>query len=430
MIPRFVRRYLDTRAAGSPWRLDGPAGLFAGAVIIPALAEEAHLFAVLDSLGKQPPSLLGRFLTIVVVNNRADAPAGLREDNLRTLGRLAAGDFPSGLALARVDAASPGRELPPGEGVGLARKIGCDLALERLDWREDPLLLFLDADTFVDPDYLAATLRHFERAREGGAVLPFAHGNGETPAHHAAIVRYELYLRSYVLGLSLAGSPYAFHTVGSTIACRAEAYVRAGGMNRRLAGEDFYFLQQLAKTAGVAQLHGTIVHPSPRPSVRAPFGTGQKVAAQLAGETELAFYSPEIFRLLALWLEGAAEGIGREAGSDALLDVAAGVDPQIAAFLAAEGFAPAWERIRKSCRGPAPLLRAFHVWFDALKTLRLIHHLCAVHPRSSPEQAVPPLLAWAGLAPPHGEEELLDFLREIQGRDGNRGLRSRKSGVP
>jgi len=47
--------------------------------------------------------------------------------------------------------------------------------------------------------------------------------------------------------LQQAGSPYAYHTIGSAFACRAEAYIAAGGMNRRHAAEDFYFLQQLAK---------------------------------------------------------------------------------------------------------------------------------------------------------------------------------------
>lgn len=418
MLPPFVRRYLDTRAVRPPWFLEGHSGsVFTGAIVIPALAEEDHLFATLAALGKQHISLLGRFLTVVVINHRADAHRGQKDDNLRTLQRLAA-ECPPGLPLAWVDAASPGRELPPGEGVGLARKIGCDLALERFDWGAlSPLILFLDADTLVDSDYLSAVVRHFERAREGGAVLPFAHGDGDDPARHAAIVHYELFLRSYVLGLSLAGSPYAFHTIGSTVACRAEAYVRAGGMNRRLAGEDFYFLQQLAKTAGVAPVRGTVVRPSPRPSGRTPFGTGQSVAAQLAGEEGVAFYHPRVFGILASWLEGAAQALS--ANGEGLLAIAGRADPEVARFLSAERFPAAWERIRRTCRGEDALLRAFHVWFDGLKTLRLIHHLSAFHPRCSPEEALPPLLAWAGLpVPPRGEEQL-EILRDVQGAGGN-----------
>jgi hypothetical protein len=38
---------------------------------------------------------------------------------------------------------------------------------------------------------------------------------------------------------------YAYHTVGSAMAVKAYQYVKVGGMNRRQAGEDFYFIQKL-----------------------------------------------------------------------------------------------------------------------------------------------------------------------------------------
>ena len=46
--------------------------------------------------------------------------------------------------------------------------------------------------------------------------------------------------------MKFAGYPWAMYTVGSAFAVTAEAYVKRGGMNRRQAGEDFYFLQNLA----------------------------------------------------------------------------------------------------------------------------------------------------------------------------------------
>ena len=186
---------------------------------------------------------------------------------------------------------------PPKQGVGLARKIGLDLALPLLDYGGgDPLLVCLDADTLVQPDYLPAITRHFARSTAGGAAIPYRHRPAADPAGQGAIDRYELFLRAYVLGLELAGSPYAFHTVGSAMACRASAYVASGGMNRRLAGEDFYFLQQVHKTSGVAPLAGTVVHPSPRSSHRVPFGTGRAVGDMLAeGEQRLLFYQPVCF---------------------------------------------------------------------------------------------------------------------------------------
>ena len=62
---------------------------------------------------------------------------------------------------------------------------------------------------------------------------------------YEGIANYELHLRYYVWALRSIKFPYAFQTVGSSMLCRASSYVRYGGMNRRKAGEDFYFLQKI-----------------------------------------------------------------------------------------------------------------------------------------------------------------------------------------
>ncbi len=398
--PIPIVKYLSSRAVTGPWRLQGTkAGGFAGAVVIPALAENDSLPATLHSLAANPPQLLAHFLVVVVINQRADADPADRADNLLTLRRLAAGEFPSALNLAWVDAASPGLELPAGEGVGLARRIGLDLALQKLDWQSSPILVCLDADTLVQPDYLPALDRHFREAAEGGAAIPFRHRPGENPAQEAAIVRYELFLRHYVLGLSLAASPYAYHTVGSALACRAEAYVRAGGMNRRCAGEDFHFLQQLAKTSGVAPVRGTTVFPSPRVSRRVPFGTGPSVGRLLAGEDgAVLFYHPACFEILGLWLQLVRTQL--DAPGEELLVQAGKLEPHLLPFLNKENFTRVWERLQRNHLLEANRLQAFHGWFDGLKTLRLVHHLSAgPFPRCGPDLVLAELLRRCGRLP-------------------------------
>jgi hypothetical protein len=68
-----LTKYLQTRAIQSPWRIVGcPETSFAGAVVIPALAESAHLFATLRSLAANPPESLDHFLVLVVVNHRKE----------------------------------------------------------------------------------------------------------------------------------------------------------------------------------------------------------------------------------------------------------------------------------------------------------------------------------------------------------------------
>ena len=411
-----------------PWRIEGcTEGGFDGAVVIPALAESATLSATLFSLADNPPQMCGRFLVLVVVNQRTDVPAADKADNLATLKMLAEGDPRlSQLKLAWVDAASAGLEMPAkGGGVGLARRIGLDLALSRLDGLNgDPLLVCLDADTLVRPDYLPALVRHFQQSACGAAVIPFCHQRGATAGSDRIIMRYELFLRGYVLGLELAGSPYAFHSVGSAMACRASAYVKIGGMNNRSAGEDFYFLQQLGRTVGVEQLGGTLVSPSPRASHRVPFGTGRSVSRMQAnGEGEQLFYHPACFLVLGAWL--ALVAARPDVGGRSLREQAGAISPCLGEFLDLNRFEEIWGKLRRNNPVPASLRRAFHGWFDGLKTMKLIHHLSAgTFPRCEPADALAELFAWGGLAPASGIEDRLTALLVLQngsdtgGRDG------------
>jgi hypothetical protein len=386
-------------------------------VVIPALAESAHLFDTLRSLAENPSEILSHFLVLVVVNNRQDAPAADKADNRTTLQRLATGD-PSlnPLRLAWVDAASEGFELPADKGgVGLARKIGFDLALLHLDFTSsDPILVALDGDTLVQPDYLPALVRHFRSSRAGGAVIPFRHQPGRTLEESEAIRRYELFLRSYVLGLSVAGSPYAFHTVGSAMACTASAYAAIGGMNTRVAAEDFYFLQQLKKTAGIAGVEGTVVLPSARSSHRVPFGTGRSVSRLLAGEeSAVLFYRPECFAILKQWLSLVEASL--DAQGSAIRDCADGISPHLGEYLDGARFVEAWEKLRKNSRDRMALLAAFHAWFDGLRTLKLVHHLSdGPLPRGASHDLLPPLLAEAGLEALHDPDTQLALLRRVQ----------------
>ena len=406
-----LTKYLAGRAITAPWRLEGERGDgFAGCVVIPALGESERLFATLDCLATNPAHLVARFLVVVVVNHREDAPEAEKRDNAQTLARLKLLDTP--LRLAYVDASGDGLELPAKTGgVGLARRIGLDLALPRLE--KDGVMICLDADTLVEPGYLQAISSHFSKCSAGGAVIHFRHQTGATAAEERAITLYELFLRHYVLGLQQAGSPYAFHSVGSAMACTARAYLKMGGMNSRRAGEDFYFLQQLQRTAGIAQLTGTTVHPSARSSHRVPFGTGKSISRIIAeGEESQTFYRVDCFRILGEWLSLVDGGVALSAQE--LLAASSAIDPQLAAYLSQAGFEQVWERLAENSSGPDGLRSAFHGWFDALKTVRLIHHLSLTYPRCLACQSLPELLQVAGVTPPQGESAQLQLLRVMQ----------------
>lgn len=408
-------RYLARKAAAGPWRLDIAAvNPLPGAIVIPSLAEAASLPQTLASLGADS-SLAGSGLAVVVVvNNRPDATVAEKEDNRQTLGFLRyfreTAPFPLGI----VDAASPGLELPLKEGgVGLARRLGHDLSLPHLDFNCEPLIISLDADTLVKPGYAGAIINHFRTAASGGAVIPFAHLPGIGELENRAIERYELFLRCYVAGLAFAGSRYAFHTVGSAMACRASAYLKCGGMNQRRAGEDFYFLQSLAKTSGVEQVRGTVVYPSPRRSGRVPFGTGRAVGAMLDNEAEaIRFYQPECFQLLHAWLELATNAAGNRDSS--LFAQAEHLSFYLGRFLKEQKFESAWQRFIGQYAATEKLLAAFHGWFDAFRTMKLLHFLAEnQYPRTAPEEVAGSFQeAWGKGS--LSLSERLEFLRKQQ----------------
>lgn len=400
-IPKPIQQYLmrqarDDRRVFVVGSCDG----IDQVVVIPALAEKEALFETLHRLSANQPSELGRTLVICVINNRDEGIADPEdiENNRQTMmllrplihgdmnalsssfdkaGQLSRQIISSGLKLACLDASSRGMEMPEkGGGVGLARKLGLDRALSLFDY-ENPvkkLLFNLDADAWVEPHYLSAVRHFFETEKVSAAVVSYSHRPEQDSALQAAICCYEIFLRYYVLGLGFAGSPYAFHTIGSTMICTPESYVAVRGMNRREAAEDFYFLDKLAKWGPVARIHTTTVYPSGRPSRRVPFGTGRRMIRFLEGRrNEYLLYDPEVFRILKHWLETMAGGGRQEA--QAILAVAARIHPLLRSFLELNRFQEVWPRIRRNHREPDALVRQFHVWFDGFKTMKLIHYL-------------------------------------------------------
>ena len=390
-LPAEVQKYLSKRAIKGPWAVAGTRRMdFTGAVVIPSLAEGDSLFATLQSLETNASELRDQFLILVVVNQGEQASDEDRLQNHDDLERLITFFKQTNLSLGWIDATSTGCEIPSKDaGVGFSRKLGLDSALSRLNWQTDPLLVCLDADTLVEEHYLQSIVSHFCQSKKGAAVLPFCHQHADDSEKQSAIDRYELFMRSYVYGLRLAGSPYAFNSVGSAIACRAGAYIRCGGMNSRKAGEDFYFLQKLAKTDGIDLLKGTIVFPEPRVSTRVPFGTGRSMGRLLAGDTDgVLFYPIAVFQILGDWLSMIEKNLHDDA--EALLRKASEISPVLVEYLEQAGWRVTWPRLQNNHHSETSRLAAFHVWFDGFRTLRLIHLVCeAGFSRGEPEEMLP-----------------------------------------
>ena len=191
-------------------------------------------------------------------------------------------------------------KLPPKHaGVGLARKIGMDEAVRRFSAIDrDGVIVCLDADCTCSRNYLIAIEDHFNSRNTVGCSIYFEHplSGPLEPEVYQAIEAYELHLRYYVHGLRFSGLPCAFQTVGSCMAVRSSVYVKQGGMNKRKAGEDFYFLQKIIKLGGFSELTSCTVYPSPRASSRVPFGTGRAIFNTLHSFESKSFtYHPKTF---------------------------------------------------------------------------------------------------------------------------------------
>lgn len=380
-----IKKYLDQRAdLESRPLVAGPLDGIERVVAIPALAERQELAATLKCLAANPPDQRRRTLVVVVVNNPCPPHCNPDriEDNRQTLEFLAQavqGNPPpelEGLRLAYVDASTGDKALPENQGVGLARKIGLDAGLNVLHRNAAPngLLACLDADTHVEQNYLEALSNHFDRPDAWAAVVGFAHRLEGSPDRRAAILCYELFLRYHVIGLRHANSPYAFHSIGSTMACSPNAYAAVSGMNRRRAGEDFYFLQELAKTGCVKPIQTTTVHPSPRPSWRVPFGTGRRVSRFLERtHDEYLVYHPKTYSILHAWLAVVHAKTAEPA--ERIMNRAEAIVPALADFLQAQRFSETWTKLQQNAPDKTRFLAQFHCWFDAFKTLKLIHHL-------------------------------------------------------
>jgi len=358
-------------------------------IVIPAIAEYDTIKVLLKSLSKNDPAFFPLSLILFVINNSPVSSKEIKEDNLISINLLRSiigadnnSGFSreiinSGLQIGLIDASSEGKELNTKQaGVGLARKIGMDLSLTIFDYSKGTkkMIICLDADCTISQTYLTNIINDFNKNNYSVAVVNFEHPVDGTDEYNAAIICYEIFLRYYVTGLIFAGSDYAFHTIGSTMMCYHNAYMKIGGMNKRKAAEDFYFLEKLAKNYPINKIDCAIVYPSKRSSWRVPFGTGQSVTRFLSKiRDEYLLFDPDVFGILKEWLEI----YNSDAISDPqdVLNQAKEIHTELYNFLLQNNYLKQWEKILSNTKSGKQLSHQRKIWFDGFKTLKLIHHL-------------------------------------------------------
>ena len=267
-------------------------------------------------------------------------------------------------------------------GVGLARKIGMDWVCERLEKSNlsNQPIVCLDADCTVQPNYLIALEEAFTlHPNWTGASIEFKHpiyGEEFEQEVYRGIFLYEQFLRYYIAGLRWAGHPFAFQTIGSAMAVRSDIYRKQGGMNKRKAGEDFYFLNKIIPLGNFLEITSTSVIPSPRPSHRVPFGTGKAIGKYLESK-EILFYNPLLFELLkSTWnylsLQFAAKN------EDLGMDFET-LDPTIREFLNSLAWKKNLEEINANVNSRENYIIRMFRWFDLFLVLKFVHFYQSKH---------------------------------------------------
>ena len=292
-----------------------------------------------------------------------------------------------------------GQQIPERQGVGLARKIGNDVATALIakgivtsEWIHNT-----DADATLPKNYLSETL-----SLEASAYyLPFIHETHSKPSCQNITSRnavpqnistnmalYELSLHYYVLGLQWAESPYGFHTIGSTLILNAAKYCAVRGFPKRNGGEDFHLLNKLAKVGSIRTLGGQPIIINGRESHRVPFGTGpalKEIATLTEPLANYRYYHPQTFVALHCWQNSIERvwkineqdpNLARHELLHRALNEANDLSVETSAIqttLEALGIYDALKHAFAQSKNTDHFQQHLAVWFDGLKTLKFVH---------------------------------------------------------
>lgn len=409
----FASEYLESGAL-FPKLISEEPGQNTGLIVVIPAWNEPEIYRCLTSLAacRQPDTGVE---VIVIVNAPPSASGDTGEINKATLESINGWKRDNQNPLFRLFVFDAGKPEIKGWGVGTARKAGMDEAVRRFDHinKPDGVVVSLDADCEVDSGYLVALWNGFgQNSGAGGCSVCFEHRLNEISDNEelvSAISQYELHLRYFVTALRFVGFPYPFHTIGSAMAVKAQRYVKAGGMNRRQGGEDFYFIQKLVAGDDFVNLSSTTVFPSARLSLRVPFGTGPVISRLLNGEDGIYYtYNPESLIALKKFfdLNISSAHLGDRPEFDQGIE--------ISALVSTDEWREKYAEIRRNTASPKMFTKRFFSWFNAFK---IVKYLNAVHPlhfeKIPVKEAATKLLMMSGLSDlPDSTADLLRLYRK------------------
>ena len=362
--------YLQQRGLFPPLIHNRPSPLLGIVVVIPCHDEDFLLLSLIALKKCDRPKC--DVEVIVVVNHAEDAPVQVKEKNQAA--------YEQALRWAQENDQPHLRfrilleELPKKHaGVGLARKIGMDEACYRFERAHNPrgVIACFDADSRCERNYLQTLEQYFfENPKAQACGIYFEHplsGPDFDDEIYEAITLYELHLRYYVQAQRWAGYPHAWQTIGSSMAVRCDAYQQQGGMNRRQAGEDFYFLHKFIPLGSFGEITTTKVIPSPRPSHRVPFGTGKAVGDLLKSGKGYLTYNPKNFEDLRVFFSYELHELNEVEG------LLGSLPESVGTFLRIQNFEEKLAEIQAHTSNRATFGKRFWRWFDAFLMMKYVH---------------------------------------------------------
>lgn len=341
-------------------------------VVIPAYKEEFLLLSLMSLKKCKLP--LCDVEVIVVINDSETDNAKTKKLNESVYQKALEWSEKNSLPRMRFRVIYKDDMPPKFGGVGLARKIGMDEACYRFEKAKvkKGIIVCFDADSKCQENYLVEIANHFKNnPRTPACSIYFEHplrGFDHEENVYQAIIAYELHLRYFINAQRLAGCPFAYQTIGSSMAVRSDHYQKQGGMNKRKAGEDFYFLQKFIALGNFTELNTTTVIPSPRISDRVPFGTGKAVGEIAKAKGIYTTYNLQTFLDLKHFF-GQLKPIYQSKTDWRNLDLS----KSVLQYLDLHDFDTRVAEILKNTKSFHSFKKRFFKWFNAFQVMKFAH---------------------------------------------------------
>jgi hypothetical protein len=151
--------------------------------------------------------------------------------------------------------------------------------------------------------------------------------------------------------------------------------MKQGGMNRRKAGEDFYFLHKIIPLGNFGEINSTCVTLSPRPSDRVPFGTGAAVN-RLIGDDCDDYYVYNFQSFIDLLEFNNAIPSFFKASDNVISNLTDSIPVSVSDYLRSQNYLEKIREINENSTTLDSFMRRFYTWingFWVLKWLNSIH---------------------------------------------------------